>query len=177
MPQTKPTKSASSTDEMLMVLIAMAGRVAFPPSHLREIVSPSGSPKYVNAYNLCDGSRTIADVARLTGLDKSNLGKAVTRWVDVGIMYKVGEDSNPMRIYRLSGVIRETNPSIDDPEDEGRAAPATSKHRPMRRKRVSKEITAAYEPDASDTTRSEESDVTLRKTFEGNDDGQAERLA
>ena len=91
--------SGPTTDELLRILIAMAGRVAMPPDRVRSIVSPSGSQKYLDAYNLCDGTVSLADVARLTGLNKANLNRSLSRWVEAGIVYKIGDDRIPKLIH------------------------------------------------------------------------------
>ena len=102
MGDTKLNDTAPTTDDLLRVLIVMAGRLAVPPDQLRNIVSPTGSQKYIEAYNLCDGTRGLSDVARVAGLDKSNLNKSLSRWVDAGVVFKVGGAPNLLHIYRLS---------------------------------------------------------------------------
>src|SRR4051812_44479124 len=88
-----------TTEELLRILIAMAGRVAMPPERVRSIVSPTGSQKYIDAYNLCDGTVGLADVARKTGLDKSNLNKSVNRWVEAAIVHRIGDERTPKLLH------------------------------------------------------------------------------
>lgn len=127
---TKPTEptvatppSTPTTDELLRALLATAGRVAVPPDLLRTTISPSGAPKYIHAYNLCDGTRAAADIARLAQLDLSNLSKVVTRWVDAGVLFKVGEVPNLLHLYRLPGG------ASGEPSDGGDAKASAARRR------------------------------------------------
>lgn len=106
-------KGGPKTEDLLQVLIATAGRIAFPLERLIEIVSPTGSQKYVKAYNLCDGTRGLSDVARLASLDKSNLNKSVSRWVEAGILFKVGELPALLHLYAISSGGREGDLPLD----------------------------------------------------------------
>ncbi len=85
---------------LLKVLIGVTARVAFPEEKLRQIVAPmSSSGKYVEAYNLCDGTRSQAEIAREAGIDKGNLSKAVNRWLVQGVVFSVGSSSEPRLIH------------------------------------------------------------------------------
>lgn len=109
MAENNAKKTGPTTDELLKVIIALAARIAVPPERLREIVSPRGAGKYVDAYNLCDGTRSLSDVAREAGVDKSNLNKSVSRWVDEGVLFKIGDARNSalLHIYRLTSEVDE----------------------------------------------------------------------
>lgn len=66
------------------------------------MVAPkSGMQKQVEAFNLCDGSRTQGEVAKLVGIDHSNFSKQVKRWIELGIMTKVFQDGaeKPIHVY------------------------------------------------------------------------------
>lgn len=84
-------------NDLLRVLVALAGRIAFPPEQLSQMVGP-----YAAAYNMCSGELTLASVARATAIDKSNLRKAVLRWEQAGVIFRVGPEGRPMRLYPLS---------------------------------------------------------------------------
>jgi hypothetical protein len=124
------TPNGPTTDELLRALLATAGRVAVPPDELRRIVSPSSSPKYINAYNLCDGTLGVTEVARRSGLDKANLAKSVNRWVDVGVMFKIGDAPNLLHLYRISGG------ASGEQADGGEAIAAASRNRIANAKRT-----------------------------------------
>jgi hypothetical protein len=96
--------------DLLRVLVALAGRIAFPPEQLSQIVGP-----YAAAYNMCTGEVTLASVARATAIDKSNLRKAVLRWEQAGVVFRVGAEGRPMRLYSLPG-------ADDRVRDKSRAA-------------------------------------------------------
>ena len=82
--------------DLLRVLVALAGRIACPPEKLLQIVGPYGE-----AYNLCTGELTLAAIARTTGIDKSNLHKAILRWEHAGAIFRVGPQGRPLRLYAL----------------------------------------------------------------------------
>lgn len=82
--------------DLLRVLVALAGRIAFPPDRLLAIVGP-----YAAAYNMCTGEATLASVARAAGIDKSNLRKAVLRWEQAGVLFRVGAQGLPLALYSL----------------------------------------------------------------------------
>lgn len=82
--------------DLLRVLVALAGRIAFPPEQLFQIVGP-----YSAAYNMCTGEMTLSSIARATGFDKSNLRKAILRWEEAGAIFRVGPDGLPLRLYAL----------------------------------------------------------------------------
>jgi hypothetical protein len=88
--------SAVRDSDLLRVLVALAGRIAFPPEQLLQIVGP-----YVAAYNMCTGEQTLASIARATGFDKSNLRKPILRWEQAGAVFRVGPEGRPLHLYSL----------------------------------------------------------------------------
>lgn len=82
--------------DLLRVLVALAGRIAFPPERLIQVVGP-----YSEAYNLCTGELTLAAIARSTGIDKSNLRKAMLRWEQAGVLFRLGKEGRPLHLYSL----------------------------------------------------------------------------
>lgn len=100
---TEPAAEFSTTDALLRVLIGVTARVAIPGPRLRALVvgrNARSGDKYVAAYNLCDGSRGVTEVARLSGLDQGNLSRAIARWIEDGVMFKLGSDTRPVHLYR-----------------------------------------------------------------------------
>lgn len=85
-----------SDGDLLRVLVALAGRIAFPPEQLAQIVGP-----YTDAYNMCTGELTVAALARATNNDASNLRKAILRWEEAGVIFRVGSEGRPFRLYTL----------------------------------------------------------------------------
>jgi hypothetical protein len=47
------------------------------------------------------GELTLSSIARATGFDKSNLRKAILRWEEAGVIFRVGPDGLPLRLYAL----------------------------------------------------------------------------
>jgi hypothetical protein len=92
----EPQAAHVRDSDLLRVLVALAGRIAFPPEQLRQIVGP-----YSAAYNMCTGELTLSSIARVTGFDKSNLRKAILRWEEAGAIFRVGPDGLPLRLYAL----------------------------------------------------------------------------
>ena len=85
----------------LKAMLAMPARQSFPPDKLAGLV---GTGKQVEAYNLCDGTRTQSEVASALGLDKSNFSKTVARWSDAGVLIRIteGKEIRPVHLYPLS---------------------------------------------------------------------------
>ena len=94
------------TNDLLRCAIQVIGRIALPPDRVREIVG-SGKKKFkkqLYAFNLCDGSRTLRDIARESELDKGNLSRTFTRWREHGIIFVLGKGraTTFLHIYPLS---------------------------------------------------------------------------
>jgi hypothetical protein len=77
---------------LLRALLSVTARQAVPPPKLSKILVPPGpkSGKQVKAYNLCDGTRTQAEVAKALKLDQGNFSRTVGRWIDAGVLFRVG---------------------------------------------------------------------------------------
>jgi hypothetical protein len=92
----------NTTDALLKGILATVGRATFPPEALYKIVAPTvGSAKQVLAYNLCDGETPQTEIGKHAKLDKGNLSKSVTKWVEAGVVIRVGADGHPLHIYPL----------------------------------------------------------------------------
>lgn len=90
-------------DTLLRAILTTTGRIAFPVDELLKIVAPtSGSEKQIEAYNLCDGDTTQAEICKKTGLHKGSLSRSVARWTEEGVVYRVGQEQLLLHIYPLS---------------------------------------------------------------------------
>ncbi len=79
-------------EQLLRAILATVARQTFSTEYIVEKVAVgSDKIKQVNAYNLCDGSRSQAEIAKAVGLDAGNFSRTVARWVDLGIVVKLGE--------------------------------------------------------------------------------------
>ena len=88
----------------LKAILSTVARQAFPPKQLGELVAPTArSEKQIAAYNLCDGAHTQSQIASIVGIDKSDLSKAITKWVEHGIVFRLnnGAETKPVHIYPL----------------------------------------------------------------------------
>lgn len=93
----------NTTEGLLKGILATVGRTAFPPDKLYKIVAPTaGSAKQVLACNLCDGETPQAEIGTRAKLDKGNLSKTITKWVEAGVVIRVGADSHPLHLYPLT---------------------------------------------------------------------------
>lgn len=89
-------------ESLLRAILATVGRQAFPPEVLARVVSSSaGSEKQVRAYNLCDGKTPQAEIGKAVKLDKGSLSRSIARWVEAGIVFRVGADQHPLHIYPI----------------------------------------------------------------------------
>lgn len=96
-------------DVLLRAILATVARQTFPPARIVEIMGPNAGEKQRRAFNLCDGSRSQADIAKELGLDQGNFSKSLARWIDEGIVIRVGEkrESRPLHVYPLpEGLIK-----------------------------------------------------------------------
>ena len=79
---------SSETVSLLRALIHISGRSVYDEDGVREIVSPK-SKKLLNAYNLCDGTRTQQDVVKRAKLDSGNFSRTLVRWIQKGIVHRI----------------------------------------------------------------------------------------
>jgi hypothetical protein len=92
----------NTTDALLKGILATVGRTAFPPDALYKVVAPTiGSAKQVLAYNLCDGETPQADIGKKAKLDKGNLSRTIAKWVETGVVIRVGAEGHPLHLYPL----------------------------------------------------------------------------
>lgn len=92
-----------SQNTFLRAILATVARQTFPPSRILEIMGAAAGEKQHRAFNLCDGSRTQGDIAKELGLDPGNFSKTLNRWIDEGIVIRVGEnrEARPLHVYPL----------------------------------------------------------------------------
>ncbi len=92
-------------ESLLRAIFATVGRNAFSSEAVLSIVAPrENSEKNLAAYNLCDGKTPRIEIAQRAKLDASNFNKALARWVEAGIVVRVGKDEHPLHVYPISKV-------------------------------------------------------------------------
>lgn len=92
-------------ERLLRAILATVARQTFPPSELVAMVAPrKGMLKQIQAFNMCDGTNTQSQIAKITKLDSGNLSKSIKRWIDLGIVVRVVEDKveKPIHVYPIS---------------------------------------------------------------------------
>jgi hypothetical protein len=95
--------AVTTTDEILKAILATVARATFPPAALTKIVAPTASSKrQLIAYNMCDGETSQAEICKKTKIHKGNLSKLITRWVEAGIVVRIGPERLPLHLYSLS---------------------------------------------------------------------------
>jgi hypothetical protein len=96
---------AETSQQLLQALISLAGRAAFPVDDLEDIVGAGGGDKQRKAYNMCDGSRGQGEIAKVLTIDGGSFSRTVARWVDQGIMFRIGDgrEAKLLHVYPLPG--------------------------------------------------------------------------
>jgi len=92
----------AETEELLRFLVQLTARHVFPEEALRKIIGSSA--RQVAAYNLCDGTRTQAEIAKASKLDQGQFSRTAARWAEAGVLFKVGTDREVklLHLYPLS---------------------------------------------------------------------------
>jgi len=88
---------------LLRAILSTTARQSFPLDRVAEIVLAKGGDKQLSAFNLCDGSRGQSEIAKQLKLDGGNFSRTVTRWVDAGIVFRLGEgrEGKLLHVYPL----------------------------------------------------------------------------
>ena len=92
---------------LLEAILSVLGRIAFPPEKLAPLVLSKGAgPKQLDAFNLCDGTRSQGEIAKMLNIDAGNFSKTVARWIHGGIVFRIGDgrDAKLVSLYRLEPV-------------------------------------------------------------------------
>jgi predicted transcriptional regulator len=96
-------EDTDTNESLLRAILATVARGAFPPADIYKIVAPvAGSDKQLLAYNLCDGRTPQAEIGKKAGLDKGSLSRSIARWIDAGIVVRIGKEQYPMHVYPVT---------------------------------------------------------------------------
>lgn len=96
-------EALNTSEELLKAILATVARSTFPPAALARIVAPTaGSEKQLLAYNLCDGETPQADICKKAKLDKGSFSRSVSKWIEAGVVVRVGKDQLPLHVYPLT---------------------------------------------------------------------------
>jgi hypothetical protein len=92
-----------TTEALLKGILATVARMALLPEALYKIVAATyGSDKQVLAYNLCDGETPQAEIGKKAKLDPGSLSRSMAKWVEAGVVIRVGADQLPLHLYPLT---------------------------------------------------------------------------
>jgi hypothetical protein len=92
-----------TSESLLRAILATVARGVFPPDDIYKIVAPiARSDKQLLAYNLCDGETPQAEIGKKARLDQGNLSRLVARWIEAGIVVRIGAEQYPMHVYPLT---------------------------------------------------------------------------
>jgi len=96
--------------DLLRCAIHVVGRIAVPPDQVRQIVDRG--KKSIKAFNLCDGTRALGDIAKKAGVDQGNLSRSASRWISHGVAFRLGEGRGArlIHIYPIPKVERAKRP-------------------------------------------------------------------
>jgi len=92
-----------NNETLLTAILSVSARYAFPADRLAEIVMWKGGEKQLRAFNMCDGTKAQVEIARQLNLDPGNFSRTVARWIDAGILFRLGEgrEARLLHVYRL----------------------------------------------------------------------------
>jgi DNA-binding MarR family transcriptional regulator len=87
---------------LLRAILSTSARQAFPSEHLAETVLRGGI-KYLRAFNMCDGTMGQGEIAARAKLDRGNFSRTVARWIEAGIVFRLGEgrEATLLHVYPL----------------------------------------------------------------------------
>lgn len=94
----------SNEEGLLRAILATVARQTFPPELIQKIVAPqANSSKWLEVYNLCDGSRSQAEIVKETNVDKGALSKKLKKWTEEGIVVRLteGDNERPVHVYPI----------------------------------------------------------------------------
>ena len=94
----------SNSETLLKAILSMTARQALPVNVVSEIVlKGGGGTKQLHAFNMCDGNMSQGEVAKAAKIDSGNFSKTVNRWIDSGILFRLGEgrESRLLHVYPL----------------------------------------------------------------------------
>lgn len=89
-------------NDLLTCALQVLGRMAIPPAKIREVIGEK-KKKQLKAYNLCDGTRTLGEIAKRAKLNQGNFSKTAKRWIEHGILFAFtdGVEKRLLHVYPL----------------------------------------------------------------------------
>jgi len=90
--------------DLLRAILSTVARQTFPPASIVDLISKGGGgERQFRAFNLCDGIKPQSEIATAVGLDRGNFSRTVSRWIELGIVVKIGQgpEARPLHLYPL----------------------------------------------------------------------------
>lgn len=85
---------------LLKAILATVARQTFPPTELVKLITANtGGAKQIMAYNLCDGGTAQSEICKQTKIDPASLSRSIARWIEIGILIRIGDEQNPLHLY------------------------------------------------------------------------------
>jgi hypothetical protein len=119
--------------DLLRCLVQVIGRATIPPMEVLSVVGKR--KKQIKAFNLCDGSRTLRNIARKSKINQGNLSRTTTRcWSRESCFESVKARPRGSCTYILSplsndGVLPETRRSdLERSFEKNRLYPRCGRH-------------------------------------------------
>ncbi|MGH2684887.1 MAG: hypothetical protein ACRDJP_05400 [Actinomycetota bacterium] len=104
-----PTAKNEELTSLARVLVHVLARGPVAEDYIRGVVAPRGTERrWIQAYNLCDGTRTDAQIAEAVGLDQDALGRAIDRWQSVGIIFPIQSNGATQMLHLYPIQVRVT---------------------------------------------------------------------
>jgi hypothetical protein len=94
-------ENSEKLEQLIECLIHVIGRAAIPQAEVAKVVGMR--PKQVKAFNLCNGKNSQKEVAKKAGVFPSNLSTSISRWVNAGVAFSIGEgkETRLLHVYPL----------------------------------------------------------------------------
>ena len=94
----------ANSETLLRAILTVTARQTFPPDILAPIVTAKGAgAKQLRAFNMCDGLKSQSEIAKALKLDSGNFSRTVARWVDAGVVFRLGtgREAKLLHVYPL----------------------------------------------------------------------------
>lgn len=88
-------------NDLARCLLSVVARAAIPETVVRAAVG-----KQVKAYNLLDGTRTLAEVEKAAHKDHGFMSRTVARWVEAGVVFRLGNAQGALLLHVYPIAIR-----------------------------------------------------------------------
>jgi hypothetical protein len=118
----------ATTDELLAELLATAQeqlrwqRASVLPDVRKTIEATLTTTQLRQAYEMCDGSKTLTEVAKAVGTSQPSMSAWTKRWRDLGIAYDAGGRVKHLTSLSALGLALEVQPTVDGkPMSRGRS--------------------------------------------------------